>query len=58
MLKRIPFEHGLSAFWIERREDFYVAYRSFRAAMLDIASPSLMFSLGQSGLQALYSREV
>lgn len=54
MLKRVSYRDGLYSFWIERKEDRYVAYASFHHAMLGVASPSLMYHLGQDGLRAAY----
>lgn len=40
-LKRIRPERGKPAFWIEKRGNKFIAYRTFLNAVLGIASPSL-----------------
>ncbi len=54
MFKRVSFNNGLSSFWVERKEDCYVAYSSFRNALRGFVSFDLMCSLGQVGLRAAY----
>lgn len=53
-LKRIKTERfRTSVFWIEKRGEEYIAYRSFINAVLGIASPSIM-SIGKAALKLAY----
>lgn len=42
-----------AAFWIEKRDNEYIAYRTLVNALLRIASPSIM-SVGQEVLKKAY----
>lgn len=54
VLKRIRPERGSPAFWIEKRGNKFVAYRTFINAVLGIASPSIMSMYGGAGLKRAY----
>lgn len=55
MIKRISYHEGLNSFWIEKAGDHYTAYKTFKHAMMEIESPSIMLALGQNGLKAAYN---
>lgn len=57
MVKRISFNGGLSSFWVERKDNGYVAYKTFRDAMRGFPWMSMMLSLEQSGLRAVYNAD-
>lgn len=54
MIKQITYQDGLSSFWVERAEDGYLAYLSFKHYLRGITSPMLMAHLGRNGLRAAY----
>lgn len=54
MLKRIRPERGKPAFWIGKRGNRFIAYRTFINAVLGTASPSLMSMHGEAGLKRAY----
>ncbi len=54
MLKRIRLESGRPAFWIRKRGNTFIAYRTFINAVLGVASPSLMFMYGAADLKRAY----
>lgn len=41
MYKRVSFNNGLSSFWVEKRGEGYVAYKSFRDAVRGFVSMNL-----------------
>lgn len=54
VLKRIRPESGRPAFWIRKRGNTFIAYRTFINAVLGVASPSLMFMYGAADLKRAY----
>lgn len=43
-----------AAFWIEKRDNEYIARRTLVNALLGIASPSIIMSRGQEALKKAY----
>ncbi len=54
MLKRIRPESGSPAFWIRKRDNRFIAYRTFINAVLGVVSPSLMSVYGETDLKQAY----
>lgn len=54
VLKRIRPERGKPAFWIGKRGNKIIAYRTFINAVLGVASPSLMSMYGDADLKRAY----
>ena len=54
MLKRIRPESGSPAFWIRKRANTFIAYRTFINAVLGVVSPSLMSVYGETDLKQAY----
>ena len=54
VLKRIRPESGSPAFWIRKRGNTFIAYRTFINAVLGVVSPSLMSVYGETDLKQAY----
>lgn len=53
-MKRIRPGRGSPDFWIGKRGNTFIAYRTFINAILGVASPSIMSMYGAEGSKRLY----